>query len=79
MTATHPSPNDLADFANGGLARAAWDEVERHVAACPHCFRVLQSLPESPLSRRARDAVRRVSVSDHTPFPGPPPGLRPTT
>lgn len=77
MTATHPTPNALTSFADGGLARSEWDDVERHVSGCPVCLSILHSLPECDMSRRARDAVRRVTVSDHTPFPGPPPGPRP--
>ena len=67
---THPSADRLAAFLNGRLGRDEHGEVERHVADCPSCLVVMGRLPEGALSRLAREAVQRVSVSEQTPLPG---------
>src|SRR5262245_13251937 len=81
----HPSPEQLAAFDAGLLRAADREEVERHVAECSVCCRILEQLPEDAFSARIREfAGRSTSVATETPLPEQtettapelPPGLR---
>jgi hypothetical protein len=54
MTAEHPTRDRLAAFDAGLLRPAEHAAVEAHVAACPTCCRVLETLPEDDLAARIR-------------------------
>jgi putative intracellular protease/amidase len=51
---THPSPEQLAAFGLGRLGPALQAGVERHVAECDICCRVLRDLPADTLLERLR-------------------------
>src|SRR5262245_58733509 len=52
--AAHPTPDQLAAFDAGTLPDPVRERVERHVVGCETCCRLLESLPEDPLSARVR-------------------------
>jgi eukaryotic-like serine/threonine-protein kinase len=54
---SHPSAADLRSFAHGRLGVMQMAEVERHIAQCDSCCRVLESVPEDTLVQLAREAA----------------------
>jgi len=69
VTAQHPTASDLFAYSCGVLDRAAHAEIESHVLACAQCLNLLALLPDAPLAKRARDAVRGTGVGDSTSLP----------
>ncbi|HEY2785897.1 MAG TPA: hypothetical protein VGJ05_13085 [Fimbriiglobus sp.] len=69
MIAQHPTASDLFEYSSGGLSRTNHAEIESHVQDCPHCLNLLALLPEAPLAKLARKAVREISTCDRTPLP----------
>jgi hypothetical protein len=59
----------LFAFSCGALDRTGHAEVESHLESCKTCLNLLALLPDAPLAKRARNAVRETSVGDATPFP----------
>jgi putative intracellular protease/amidase len=60
--ASHPAPDRLAAFLAGRLAPAEQAEVERHVAGCDHCCRLLRQVPRDTIL-----GALRGSTHDETP------------
>ena len=78
MVSQHPTASDLFAYSCGVLDRSAHAEIESHVQACAQCLNVLALLPDAPLAKRARQAVRGgTGVSDPTPLPQPVPRADP--
>src|SRR5262245_13105948 len=69
VTAEHPTAADLFAFSCGVLDRSFHAEIESHVQVCAQCLNLLALLPDAPLAKRARQAVREVGVGDPTPMP----------
>lgn len=69
VSTRHPTAADLFAFSCGGLTRRSHEEMEAHVQTCPQCLNLLALLPDAPLAKLVREAVRDGSVSDHTPMP----------
>lgn len=71
-----------SEYLDGELAERGRRRVERHVAICPQCRQVLDSLRRTIAAMRAlRDrpppglaerTVRRLRQEDATPYPEPP-------
>jgi hypothetical protein len=72
VTAHHPTAADLFSFSAGTLSRSDHAEIENHIQTCSHCLNILTLLPDAPLTKRARRAVKDVSVHDSTPLPEQP-------
>ena len=53
----HPSSAELHSFAHGRLPVKEMDAVERHIAQCDSCCKVLESVPEDTLVQMAREAA----------------------
>jgi Protein kinase domain len=60
--ATHPTSDELAAFDAGTLPADSVEAIERHVANCEVCCRVLEALPEDPLAARIREFATPVTV-----------------
>jgi hypothetical protein len=60
----HPDIRELQAFDRGQLDPAAWDAVERHLAACPACARRLAELPDETVA----DLLREFDVEPNTPL-----------
>lgn len=69
--AVHPSPTQLAAFGLGKLAPAEHAEVERHVAECESCCRVLSAIPDDTLMQRLRSNDTLFATSDTDAQPPP--------
>ena len=54
---SHPTSAELHSFAHGRLGAMQMAEVERHIAHCDSCCRVLESVPEDTLVQLAREAA----------------------
>ena len=55
---THPSPNQLAEFAAGKMVDAQAEAVARHLDACSACSKIVNALPPDSLTGRLQDAQR---------------------
>jgi hypothetical protein len=68
----HPTPDQLAAFDSGTLPDAVRERVERHVAGCASCCRLLEQLPEDTFAARVRTLA---SPLTNGPTAGVPPEL----
>jgi hypothetical protein len=69
VVSQHPTASDLFAYTCGVLDRSAHADIESHVQACAQCLNLLALLPDAPLAKRAREAVRGTGVGDPTPLP----------
>ncbi|MFN0017545.1 MAG: protein kinase domain-containing protein [Pirellulaceae bacterium] len=53
----HPSSAELHSFAHGRLPVKEMEVVERHIAHCDSCCKVLENVPEDTLVQMAREAA----------------------
>src|SRR4051794_14974393 len=63
----HPTRDRLAAFDAGLLRPSELAAVAEHVAGCPHCCRVLETLPEDDLASRIRQYAGPAGVPDGVP------------
>src|SRR5262249_50823917 len=58
MLIQHPSPDEVRAFGQGHLSAEAADAVERHVADCESCCRLLEEAPGGSFEGQVREASR---------------------
>ncbi len=68
----HPSPNQLAAFARGGLSDQDEQQIETHLAGCDSCCRTLSGLSDDTIVGLLRDDQ---AAGGETIAPSPPPEL----
>lgn len=71
-TGTHPTPDELATFIDGGdISPTQRDEIEGHIATCASCCEVLGARADNPFVAQVRAAVRQAAGLGRTPVEGP--------
>jgi putative intracellular protease/amidase len=66
---THPVREQLIQFALGKLDATTQAEIERHVAGCESCCRVVLAVPEDSLVQRLRSDETAIANADTDPQP----------